>query len=203
MRSWVHSYFSHQWADINGDGRVDLVGVFTPFLPNRDPDPATGQYDFFGFQAHTVTDLLVHLQRPPGCELWEDWSEASATVEGDQLLVQARIRNRSPALAENVTVRILSLPLSADFISVMPRTPEEYEDWAQAARGFYTRGRWQIDGTELVAMAIGDLGPGQQVDVSAQLTVCRANDPPIAALFIVPETDSSQALLYRDEDIPF
>ena len=198
-----HSKFTHQWADMNGDGRVDLVGLFVPFLPNHQPDPFTGQYEYEGFQAHTVTDLLVHLQHPPGYELWVEAAEADLSIEDDELTIRARVRNHGISSASGTRVRLLTSPLPPEFTTVVPRDDEEYEDWAQGARRFYERAVERIEGTELTTVPLGRLAPGQAIDFSVQLTFCRADYPPIQALFLVPATDSSEAQLYRSEELAF
>ena len=62
--TWGDNLLDYSMADMDGDGRQDLVAAFAPFAPNEAPDPVTGKYPAPGFRANTYTDIRVHLQRP-------------------------------------------------------------------------------------------------------------------------------------------
>jgi hypothetical protein len=196
--SWGYRYFSYQLADMDGDGRKDLVGIFTPFAPNTDPDPITGQYEYSGFRANTVTDLSFRTQRVPRYRLWVDSQEVSLAVEGNELVLRARVRNLSPTVAEGVQVRLLELPYPYNY--PLPLLPEGFEQYATWARRDMDRKLRQIDGDPITDdITLGRLAPGQAVEFSVRLPVCTTDRLDARALFIIPVAGASRSLLYRLE----
>jgi hypothetical protein len=100
---------SYGIADMNGDGRPDIVAAYQPFAPTIAPDPVTGVYPSYpGMQANTYTQFRVYLQRPLTSRLVVEIQQSKVSVDEKLLRIRATVHNLATRPATEVRIRVLA-----------------------------------------------------------------------------------------------
>jgi hypothetical protein len=193
----LHERFEHRFWDLNGDGLEDLVALFTPFSPNRDPDPGTGLYPYDGFEALSRTEISVHLQRTPERKLMVEVEDVQVEVDGDVMRVRAVVRNISHRTASDVRARLLATEYWPEFTYDLGMLDTQLDELAQWIREDMPRAYTSPEGMSLGELELGRIEPNQGKTFVAEMPACRTSDLAAWALFIVIDPEQSQNLLYR------
>jgi hypothetical protein len=103
------NHLSYGIADMNGDGRPDIVAAYQPFAPAIAPDPVTGIYPSYpGVQANTYTQFRVYLQRPLAERFVVEIQQSKVSVDERILRIRATLHNLAKQPADQVRVRVLA-----------------------------------------------------------------------------------------------
>jgi hypothetical protein len=189
---------SYDVADMDGDGRTDVVGAYVPFAPNNNPDPTTGKYPYEGFEANTYTEIRIHRQRPITRELLVTIDRTEASTAETVLHVQATVRNLGKSAADNVRLRLLadSIPGSISYTQETLKT-----DFARLLS-------WGLEeivrsGTRIKGVAMGAdvvvprIEPGAEIPVAIDVPIRLIDRIELHPVFLVADPDESDSLLYR------
>jgi hypothetical protein len=189
---------SYDVADLDGDGRTDVIGAYVPFAPNNKPDPITGKYPYEGFEANTYTEIRIHRQRPIAREILVTIDKVEASAAETVLHIQATVRNLGERAADTVRLRLLadSIPGSISYTRETLKT-----DFARLSS-------WGLEeivrsGTRIKGVAMGADVVVPRIEAGAEVAV--AIDVPIRLIdkielhpvFLVADPEESDSLLYR------
>jgi FG-GAP-like repeat len=196
--TWGDNLLDYSMADMDGDGRQDLVAAFAPFAPNVAPDPVTGTYPAAGFQANTYTDIRVHLQRPLERGLRVEVSRTDVVPGEHRLKIEATVHNLGKSAAANVHVRVLVAEspfiLETDF-GILSLGVEKM---TEAGRKMIMDAEKRIRGEALSPdILIPRIDPDETVPLSIDVPVALVPNLTLRAVFLVVDPDTSTNLLYR------
>ncbi len=189
---------SYGVADMDGDGRTDVVGAYVPFAPNKEPDPATGKYPHEGFEANTYTEIRIHHQRPLTRELLVTIDRTEASAAEMVLHVRATVRNLGKSAADNVRLRLLadSIPGSISYTRETLRTDfPRFLTWGLEE---IVRGGTRIKGVAMGAdVVVPRIEAGADVPIAIDVPIRLIDRIELHPIFLVADPDESDSLLYR------
>jgi hypothetical protein len=189
-------------ADMDGDGRQDVVSGFAPFAPNNPVDPATGQYPFDGFQPNTYTDFRIHHQRAITRRILTRVQWSRVAVEERLLQIRATLLNLASTDAKNVRVRLLQAAspfLWQTDLSILRSGIEGMNEYTATE---LTRNEDAIKGTPLGPdILIPTIAAGEEIPLSVDVPVGLVAGLDMRCLFIlVDPEESTNVLLKRSYD---
>ena len=196
--SWGDNLLDYSMADMDGDGRQDLVAAFAPFAPNVAPDPVTGYYPSEGFRANTYTDIRVHLQRPLERWLRVEVSRTDVVPSEHRLKIEATVHNLGKSAAVDVRLRVLKAESPFRLETDMGILSLGVEKMTEAGRKMIVDAEKRIRGEALGPdILIPRIAPDETVPLSIEIPVALVPNLVLRALFLVVDPDDTPNLLYR------
>jgi hypothetical protein len=189
---------SYGVADIDGDGRTDVVGAYVPFAPNNKPDPVTGKYPYQGFEANTYTEIRIHRQRPLTREILVTIDRAEASAADMVLHIQATVRNLGKTAADNVRLRLLADSIPAGISYTRETLKTDFVRLSTWGLEEIVRSGTRIKGVPMGAdVVVPRIEPGVDVPVAIDVPIHLIDRIELHPIFLVPDPDDSDGLLYR------
>jgi len=197
----IGGYFnrlSYVLADMDGDGRQDIVAAYAPFAPNLAPDPATGKYPYPGFLPNTYTELRVHRQRALARKFLVEVTRADVSGDEPVLHLQATVRNLADAAAEDVTVRILTTSTPAPLSYTQELLVANFASYSDWGRDYLQKNEDRIGGDPLGSdILIRRIEAGETVPLAIEVPLAMSGYLELRSLFLVVDPDQNDNLLYK------
>ena len=194
----VRAHLAYAMADMNGDGRQDIVAAYQPFAPNVAPDPATGMYPYPGFQPNTYTELHVHLQRAISRRFVVEIQQSRVSVDERVLHIQATVHNLAGAAVENVRVRVIaaSSPVMTQTTQgILAGGPDKMAEFGAA---WVNREENQVRGDPLGPdILISRIEADETIPLAIDVPVALVPDLDVRCLFVLVDPDEGTNLIYR------
>jgi hypothetical protein len=185
-------------ADMDGDGRQDIVSAYAPFAPNLAPDPATGTYPYPGFQPNTYTEIRIHRQRSVVRSFRVEIEPPNVATDEGLLKIRATVHNQTSTAAEAVLVRVLAAPSPLMFTYTLDMLATDFDRIASWGIDWMNKNENQIKGTPLGPdILIPRIEAGDTIPVAIDVPVALVNTLDVYCLFLLVDADQSTNLLYK------
>jgi hypothetical protein len=190
---------TYAMADMNGDGRPDIVAAYQPFAPSLTPDPATGVYPSYpGVHPNTYTQFRVYLQRPIERRFTVEIQQSRVSVEQRVLHIQATLHNLTNAAADNVHVRVIAVAspiLMQTDQGILASGPDGMvafgADWV-------AKNESRIKGDPLGPdILVPRIEAGETIPLAIDVPMALVSNLDVRCLFLLVDPDDNTNLIYR------
>jgi hypothetical protein len=190
---------SYGIADMNGDGRPDIVAAYQPFAPAIAPDPVTGVYPSYpGAQANTYTQFRVYLQRPLTSRFVVEIQQSKVSVDEKVLRIRATVHNLATQPAAEVRIRVLAAESPVLLSTTHGILASGPDGMAAFAADWVNREENAVHGAPLGPdVVIARIEADETIPLAIDVPVALVPDLDVRCLFLVVQPDENTNVILR------
>ncbi|MBN2574609.1 MAG: VCBS repeat-containing protein [Deltaproteobacteria bacterium] len=186
-------------ADMNGDGRPDIVAAYRPLAPKMAPDPVTGVYPSNPSpDLHTYTLFRVYLQRQPARRFLVEIRQSRVVPDERVLRIEAALHNLSTVAADDVRVRVLAASSPVEISTTIPILAGGHDKMVEFGAAWVNDAENQVRGDPLGAdIVVPHIEAGASIPLAIDVPVALVPDLDVRCIFLVVDPGRNTNLILK------